>query len=443
MRSLHQVAKEEADHYNRRNRIERDCRYETHPIVQKDHAFQSQLQHRHDLFQADGKRGLASLPDQLRRYYLFLNMEQISRSRHADAWELSMVGQSCWTPEEKERFFCALERCSRHDIDEIARRVGPTKTVVEVAAYIDLLDTAAKGLDQPVEWTDAYSAREMSPLFILQEQQMAHALERTLETETHAKHQTLLIESPIILDKALELFEVWQLSSLTRLFSGINDMTVLVSTIVQMYELLKRFLIDMIAELHAELVGKDNRLVTRACMNRMIAKYQKTRKDDVRLKQMDIASLLDGDKKFHQYYTQSKSASFLAKRRRMGWIIADQPDQQQTTMVTATTVDSSDDEEDEEILKDTSTDDEEENDTMLKPIDEADGLPGFICTFERDLSSQYEDVHVPEAILDISDEQQQQEDEELENRMQVLDQVNESTLTQSLGFYDAKAMYPP
>ncbi|KAI8377108.1 hypothetical protein EDC96DRAFT_494486 [Choanephora cucurbitarum] len=345
-----------------------------------------------------------------------------------------MVGQSCWTPEEKERFFCALERCSRHDLDEISRRIGPTKTVVEVAAYMDLLDAAAKGLDMPVEWTDAYSAREMSPIFILQEQQMAHALEQRLETETHAKHQALLTEPSDDIDKALELFELWQLSSLTRLFSGINDMTVLVSTIVQMYELLKRFLKDMVAELHAELVGKENRMVTRARMNRMIAKYRKMRKDDVRLKHLDIVSLLDGDRAFHQYYVESKSVSFLAKRRRMGWVVADQPTQPKAT---TNTVDSSDEEK--ELNED--TDNENEDDDMLKPFDEQDELPGFICHFERDLSNQYETVHVSETLLDESDEKQEQEDEALEDRMRQLDQINEKTLIESLGFYDTETIY--
>jgi hypothetical protein len=44
-----------------------------------------------------------------------------------------------WTAAEKERFFTALARCGKGDVEEITRRVR-TKSLVEVTAYIGILD---------------------------------------------------------------------------------------------------------------------------------------------------------------------------------------------------------------------------------------------------------------------------------------------------------------
>ncbi|RCH79794.1 hypothetical protein CU098_000327, partial [Rhizopus stolonifer] len=407
LRSLLDVAQSEHDKDNTlTTKVTRSCKYTLHPVLQQQqHRYMSQLQHRHTMFcQYGTKTGLSSLPDRVRRYYLFLSLEQ--QEDRDNEFGLSMVGDTCWTPSEKSRFFCALERCGK-DIQAISQRVGPTKTVVQVAAYLDMLDMAAKKSD-PVEINEAYSAREMSPLFILQENIMASTLEQLLETESHAKHQSLLSDPPTILENALDVMEVWNMSSLTRLFGGINDMTVLASTVVQLHELLQRFVSDIIMSLHTELVNSTDKTVSRSLMNRTIAKQQK--EGDVRLKEMDIVSLLDGREHFHHYYTANKSASFLAKRRRKAWLVADQQQQQQQQQ----------------------EEEEEEEDSMLQPFDYEDELPGYMCIVQNEEIDKPVELDTEENDDDDDDD----DDTQLEDNMLTLDQINEQTLLKSLGFFD-------
>jgi hypothetical protein len=182
----------------------------------------SKLQQRHFQFLArDSPSGLSTLDANLKRYFLFVSMAEHESQQGSldDNYELSMVDGVYWTPAEKRRFFDAVERCSRGDVIEISRRVGPTKTTAQVAAYLNLLDEAAKGLKgEIVPYDDErYSAREMSPLFMVQETRMSTLLMDTLETESHAKHQQLLASNHEKVTKALDMFEVWNMSSLSRL----------------------------------------------------------------------------------------------------------------------------------------------------------------------------------------------------------------------------------
>lgn len=184
--------------------------------------FMTRLQFRYlEFLKRDSPIGLSSLDLNLKRYFLFVSMAEHEAQQGSldDDYELSMIGDACWTPAEKRRFFDAVERCSRGDVVEISRRVGPTKTTVQVGAYLNLLDEASKGLrEETTIWDDErYSAREMSPLFMVQETRMSAFLNDTLETESHAKHQELLTRDHDKVTKALELFEVWNMSSLTRL----------------------------------------------------------------------------------------------------------------------------------------------------------------------------------------------------------------------------------
>jgi hypothetical protein len=128
----------------------------------------------------------------------------------------TIIGSSCWTPNEKKRFFTALERCSKGDIAEISRRVGPTKTVVEVANYIKVLEAASRVIKkEPMD--DEYSAREMSPLFIVQENRFAELLQCMIETKVYAKHQEVLNSQPECLQKALDLFDIFNFSSMSSM----------------------------------------------------------------------------------------------------------------------------------------------------------------------------------------------------------------------------------
>jgi hypothetical protein len=209
------------DSFNRLGNLKTDFKVEPHVNVSFNKAM-SRLQYRYLQFLShNSPTGLASLDANLKRYFLFVSMAEHESQQGSldDDYEISMVGDACWTPAEKRRFFDAVERCSRGDVVEISRRVGPTKTTAQVAAYLNVLDKAAKGLrDETIDDDDErYSAREMSPFFMVQETRMSTLLNDTLETESHAKHQQLLSSDHEKVTKALELFEVWNMSSLSRL----------------------------------------------------------------------------------------------------------------------------------------------------------------------------------------------------------------------------------
>jgi hypothetical protein len=54
----------------------------------------------------------------------------------------SLVLNTPWTATEKAKFFTALARCGRGNLDEVARRVG-TKGIVACAAYVGILEQAS------------------------------------------------------------------------------------------------------------------------------------------------------------------------------------------------------------------------------------------------------------------------------------------------------------
>ncbi|KAI9481217.1 MAG: hypothetical protein EXX96DRAFT_207318 [Benjaminiella poitrasii] len=317
--------------------------------------YKSVLQSRYENYIASGiNDGLERLDSNIRNYYTYLALSEYELENgpiEDDDYELSIVDGSCWTPAEKKRFFVAIERSNRGDLTEIARRVGPTKTVNEVAAYLNLLDKASKSLNKNSDesYKVRYAAREMSPLFMIQETKIASVLEEEIEMEKYTEHQRLLVKSKdnSSLKRALELFEVWNMSSLTHFFADFKDMSVLSSTFVQYYDLLKDFVKNILAHVHTELLNKENKIVSRALMNYVIAKRQRIWADmneepDRRLKELDIMASLDKSD-IHAYYAKNKTASYLAKRRRKGWIYE--------------------------------RDDPDDNDSMLEPFDEQDKLP--------------------------------------------------------------------
>lgn len=192
-------------------------RFEPHVIISNDSNFTSMLQHRYRQFlQLGSPAGVRSLVKNVRRYYLLVAMQEheMEHGPMDEDYSITMVGNSCWTPAEKRKFFMAVERCSRGDVSEISRRLGPTKTVAEVGAYLNLLDAAAKAIGKS-DQDETYTAREMSDLFLMQENRMAMLLESKLETESFAKHQDLINQE--IVQKSMELFEIWNFSSLTRM----------------------------------------------------------------------------------------------------------------------------------------------------------------------------------------------------------------------------------
>ncbi|EPB84883.1 hypothetical protein HMPREF1544_08385 [Mucor circinelloides 1006PhL] len=369
--------------------------FDHHPIVMGEgSSFTSAIQHRYQQFKKMGSpTGLKCLSKDVRTYYLYQAMQE-HEAEHGpmdEDYALSMVGNSCWTPTEKRKFFMAVERCSRGDVVEISRRVGPTKTIAEVGAYLNLLDGAAKAIGG-YEPDEKYTAREMSDLFLMQETRMALILEAKLETETYAKDQELMKQESI--QKSLELFEIWNFSSITRIFAEINDMTVLSSSLVQYYQLIKKFVLDILTAVYTELLDSENKTVTRSVMNHVIAKRKVTwtdmnNKKDVRLSNLDILSMIDRRYKYHKLFSEYRSASFLAKKRRMAWQKADSEQE-------------NDDEQEENVIEIDSDDSDRENssdmydsddDDMLKPFDQEDELKGWYVGQDDGKQHYFESLH--------------------------------------------------
>ncbi|KAG2207979.1 hypothetical protein INT47_010963 [Mucor saturninus] len=364
----------------------------------------------------------------------------------------SVLGETCWTPGEKKRFFLAIERCGKNNISEISRRVGPTKTPVQVYEFQQCLQEAAQAIGPlPI---DHLSAREMTPFYIDQEEAMASSVKDALEVESYGKHLQYTDRSEI------QLLEMWNLSSLTRLFSKVNDMAVLSSTSINFYELIRNFVSDIMVDLHTQLLNSENKTVTKSLMNVTIAKRIKHSTADRRLKHLDILAMLDKRYYFHEPYTRGKSATYLAKRRRNMVTEYDSSIEEEDTEegegYTQVSDDKekgyiqvSDDEEDMEWDSDTSSSDEEEEekDEMLEPIDDDDAIPGVYVT--RNERHEHEDaIEADQSAQNTigvysSDEEigsYLRDDEEDEKRMQQLDAQHEQQLISYLEFHDEEAI---
>ncbi|KAK4509799.1 uncharacterized protein ATC70_007103 [Mucor velutinosus] len=466
-------------------------RFDHHPIVvAESNHFISAIQHRYRNFKRMGSpTGLKSLSNHVRRYYLYQAMQEheMEHGPMDEDFALSMVGNSCWTPTEKRKFFMAVERCGRGDVVEISRRVGHTKTIAEVGAYLNLLDGAAKAIGG-YEPDEKYTAREMSDFFLMQETRMALILEAKLETESYAKHQELMQHESI--QKSLELFEIWNFSSITRIFAEINDMTVLSSSLVQYYQLIKKFVLDILTGVYTELLDSEDKTVTRSLMNHVIAKRKETWTDmnnskDVRLSKLDILSMIDRRYRYHKAFSDHRSASFLAKKRRMAWQKADdagkeEEEEDQQEKIIEIDSDDSDRESSDGVY-------DSDDDDMLKPFDEEDELRGqyisqdnakqhYFESLNQELYNNIDVVDVSDGSWDDEDwedvDTEQEEsltgqddtintandmkedpddelpeddsedeyDELAEKRMQQLDYIHEQELTKHLDFVDADTL---
>ncbi|CEP10656.1 hypothetical protein [Parasitella parasitica] len=443
--------------------------FDYHPVIANGHNITSLLQNRYRQFLSMGSpTGVRSLPKDLRKYFLFLAMQEdeMANGPVDEDYGITVVGNSYWTPAEKRRFFMAVERCSRGDVAEISRRLGPTKTVAEVGAYLNMLDGAAKAIGGNVS-DESYSAREMSNVFLMQENRMAMILEARLETESYAKHQALINQQGA--EQALDLLEIWNFSSLTRIFGGINDMTVLSSTLVQYYELLKSFVKDILTGVYTELLDSPDKTVSRSMMNHVIAKRKLTwtnlqNENDVRLKNLDIMAMLNKDSKHRKFFSEYRSASFLAKRRRMAWLNnlgnENQNGKEQENEEKIVELDSENSSSDDEDVDDSSDDD------MLKPFDTQDELTGQYVIQDDIKQYLFEDAFAqPQDNIDFSEEHEEKEEEDeeededededneqnqdqdsgeddemIEERMRQLDEAHERDLIRHLEFYDIKCI---
>ncbi|CEG78717.1 hypothetical protein RMATCC62417_13285 [Rhizopus microsporus] len=440
------------------------------------------------------------LPLHIETYNNFLKECQESDDDEEEEEEFegeTIIGSSCWTPNEKKRFFTALERCSKGDIAEISRRVGPTKTVVEVANYIKVLEAASRVIKkEPMD--DEYSAREMSPLFIVQENRFAELLQCMLETKVYAKHQEVLNSQPECLQKALDLFDIFNFSSMSSIFSNTNDMTLLSSSIIQYYQLVKHFVIDIIASLYTELIHDSDKVVTRSLMNHVIAKRERlwksllTHSRDSRLKNLDIMSMLYGVHR--SVFSNNKSSSFLAKRRRQlspSEMDEEEDDDEENEEKSDGEDNEKDEEEGEEedeeeyeasnsthemvnepkddktmeagVLRqnndtvlnpdtqeynndesDSVAEEENLEDEMLQPVDDQDKLQSYYVR-ENDRYIRmpaFSDIKEEESntYYEDDDDMNEQEDEETEERMRQLDEQYEADLIRKLLFFNENSL---
>lgn len=286
-------------------------------------------------------------------------------------------------------------------------------------------------------------------------------------------------------------------------FAEINDMAVLSSSLVQYHQLIKKFVLDILTSVYTELLDSKDKTVTRSLMNHVIAKRKDTWTDmsnrkDVRLSNLDILPMIDRRYKYHKVFSEHRSASFLAKKRRMAWQKTGDSEAEQ-------------DEQEENIIEIDSDDSDRESsngiydsdeDDMLKPFDKEDELNGQYIAHDiarqhyceslnqelyeninvvdvgdgswddqdwddqdwEDIDAEQEDqssaalekeapVEQDDTTDTAKDDKQEEEQDRLsdddsedeyedlaEQRMQQLDLIHEQELTQHLDFADAHAI---
>ncbi|KAG2232098.1 hypothetical protein INT48_006775 [Thamnidium elegans] len=343
--------------------------YQLNPIIHsQSNQFCSLLQLKH-------QQKPQPMDDVMKRYFRAVSILEYEHDHgplNDDQFEVSMVGDSCWVPSEKKRFFLALERCGKN-VREIAKRVGPTKTEVEVLEYLDLLHTVSRNVDTPN--VKPFTAREMTPIYIAQEEHMAGLIQDKLQVESYGKHLEYLDQPQN------DLFELWNMSSLTRIFAGINDMTILSSSTINFHELIKQFVADIVIDLHTELLKSTDKTVTKKLVNIIIARRQKNINPDKRLARLNAPVTIDRRYKFHDQYTENDAVSFMAKRRRALPMLKHARTGQE--------------EEDDEYTKADGSDSEDE---MLKPVDKDDQFVGDKYVVKDEYSQYCQEMSIREKI---------------------------------------------
>ncbi|KAI9247905.1 hypothetical protein EDC94DRAFT_625410 [Helicostylum pulchrum] len=396
--------------------------YQVNPIIHpQPNQYCSMLQFKH-------QEKVQPMDDVMKRYFRavsILEYEHDYGSLKDNQFEVSMVGNSCWVPSEKKKFFLALERCGK-SANEIAKRVGPTKTEVEVAEYLHLLQTVSRNVVESK--VRPFTAREMSPIYIAQEEHMAGLIQDKLQVESYGKHFEY-VDQP-----QNDLFELWNMSSLTRIFAGINDMTVLSSSTINFHELIKQFVSDVVIDLHTELLKSTDKTVTKKLANVIIARRQRKDNPDKRLSRLSATTAIDRMFKYHDKYTDNDTISHIAKRRRA---------------LPAKIIPT--DKDDEYMKAESDSEDE-----MLKPLDEDDTFTKeFVINKDEDYE-YFQEMAIRKLkpiaegkVIDVDssdDEDNVQEKRELDQEnaeeleMQKLDQIHEKELIQFLGFYDENSI---
>ncbi|KAI9305949.1 hypothetical protein BJ944DRAFT_58852 [Cunninghamella echinulata] len=102
-------------------------------------------------------------------------------------YEPSYIENVLWSSLEKQRFFKALERCGPYNYEEIQRRVGPTKTVLQVKIYGEYLKAASEieGINIDSKVIIPF-ANEMTDQWIKEEEKLAQDLSSFTDQQAQA-----------------------------------------------------------------------------------------------------------------------------------------------------------------------------------------------------------------------------------------------------------------
>ncbi|GAO18165.1 hypothetical protein UVI_02036530 [Ustilaginoidea virens] len=131
--------------------------------------------------------------DMLNREYLeLLNLdidEAAYRACSGDGFDLptAQIGLTVWSALEKKQFFEALSRLGRHDLSEIAARIG-TKSQAEVRHYLSLLEEARDSRNTIVR--RSFLELGEYPAAVELSQQCCHALEDAADALS-VRHQQM------------------------------------------------------------------------------------------------------------------------------------------------------------------------------------------------------------------------------------------------------------
>lgn len=125
----------------------------------------------------------------------------------------SQIGASCWTAQEKHKFFTALSSCGPPNLSHLSGVIG-TKSEFEVQAYILLLQEGVRELNvtgkstERFELADAPAAAEISEEFLAAEEALVAELNRkAIEQEESREKERWGEEDWLIDEEAAEAIE--------------------------------------------------------------------------------------------------------------------------------------------------------------------------------------------------------------------------------------------
>jgi hypothetical protein len=125
----------------------------------------------------------------------------------------SVVMNSIWSADEKERFFTALARCGKGNLPEVSRRVG-SKSLAEVVVYIGLLDEQVAMRKESSRRHSIYdyakvpAATEVDQHWLAFEEKKAMNLGRR-DDNTHATNTSPEVEDTVLNSEMTEELAGW------------------------------------------------------------------------------------------------------------------------------------------------------------------------------------------------------------------------------------------